>query len=47
MVYRFTIVSDEVDGFMREIQIDSDATFYDLHLALAQNVGYSTKEMAS
>ena len=47
MVYRFTIVSDEVDGFMREIQIDSDATFYDLHLAVAENVGYSTKEMAS
>ncbi len=28
MIYRFTIISDEVDDFVREIQIDPEATFY-------------------
>ncbi len=27
MIYRFTIISDEVDDFVREIQIDPEATF--------------------
>ena len=31
MIYKFRIVSDEVDNFRREICIDSDATFLDLH----------------
>ena len=30
MVYKFRIISDEVDDFLREIKIDSDASFYDL-----------------
>ena len=29
MIYRFTIISDEVDDFVREIQIDPEATFFD------------------
>ena len=28
MIYRFTIISDEVDDFVREIQIDPEATFF-------------------
>ena len=47
MIYRFTITSDEVDGFLREIKIDSDATFYDLHLAITKCTDFSAKEMAS
>ena len=31
MVYKFRIISDEVDDFLREIKIDSEASFYDLH----------------
>ena len=27
MIYRFTIISDEVDDFVREIQIDPEALF--------------------
>ena len=34
MIYRFTIISDEVDDFVREIQIDPEATFYDFHEAI-------------
>ena len=34
MIYRFTIISDEVDDFVREIQIDPEATFLDFHEAI-------------
>ena len=34
MVFRFLILSDEVDDFKREIKIDSEATFLDLYLSL-------------
>ena len=47
MVYRFTIISDEVDNFRREIQIDSDATFFDLHNAILKSVDYSNDQMTS
>ena len=32
MVFKFVILSDEVDDFLREILIESDATFEDLGL---------------
>lgn len=47
MVYRFTIISDEVDNFRREIQIDSDATFLDFHKAILASVGYPNDQMTS
>ena len=47
MVYRFTIISDEVDDFLREIQIDPDATFLDFHKAILDAVGYKEGELAS
>lgn len=47
MVYRFTIISDEVDDFVREIQIDSEATFLDLHEAILKSVDYSNDQMTS
>ena len=47
MVSRFTIISDEVDNFRREIQIDSDATFLDLHNAILKSVNYSNDQMTS
>lgn len=47
MIYKFTIVSDEVDDFVREIQIDPDATFMDLHKAILSSVGYREGELAS
>ena len=47
MVYRFTIISDEVDGFMREIQIDADATFLDLHKAILSACGYEDNQLTS
>ena len=47
MIYRFTLISDEKDGFLREIQIGSDATFEDFHDAILKSVGYPNDQMTS
>jgi uncharacterized protein YciU (UPF0263 family) len=47
MVYRFILLSDEIDKFRREIQISAEATFLDLHDAILNSVGYEKGEMAS
>ncbi len=47
MIYKFLILSDEVDNFAREISIDSENTFFDLHNAILDSVNYSKDEMAS
>lgn len=47
MIYRFTIISDEADDFMREIKIDSDATFLDLHQLIIETCGYSDDQLTS
>ena len=47
MIYRFTIISDEVDDFVREIQIDPEATFLDFHEAILKSVGYANDQMTS
>ena len=45
MIYRFTLISDEVDDFVREIQIDPEATFYDFHEAIVKSVGYTNDQI--
>lgn len=47
MIFRFTILSDEIDDFIREIQIDSTATFLDFNKAILESVGYSEQELTS
>ena len=47
MIFKFLILSDEVDNFKREIKIDADATFLDLYKSILDCTGYSDKEMAS
>jgi len=47
MIYRFILVSDEVDGFYREIQINSSATFLDFSNAILKYVGYPDDQMTS
>lgn len=47
MVYRFLLLSDEVDDFKREIKIDSEATFLDLHNAILDAAGYTKDQMCS
>ena len=47
MIYRFTIIPDEVDDFVREIQIDPEATFFDLHEAILKAANYTNDQMTS
>jgi hypothetical protein len=47
MVYRFLLLSDEVDDFNREIQISSQATFFDLHKEILKTTGYDKQQMYS
>lgn len=47
MVYKFLIISDESDDFLRKIAIDSDATFFDLHNAILDSVGYQKNLLTS
>lgn len=47
MIYRFIILSDETDAFRRDITIDSEATFLDLHNAILDSVGYTKDQIAS
>lgn len=47
MVYKFRIISDEVDDFLREIKIDSEASFYDLHEAILKCCKYKDDQMTS
>ncbi|NMA73371.1 MAG: hypothetical protein GX963_04270 [Bacteroidales bacterium] len=41
MIYKFTIISEEAEGFVREIQIDSESTFLVLHKSIFASVNYS------
>ncbi|GHV57763.1 hypothetical protein FACS1894182_07510 [Bacteroidia bacterium] len=47
MIYRFILVSDEVDDFRRDITIDSDATFFELHEAILTSVSYAKDQITS
>ena len=47
MLFRFLILSDEVDDFKREIEIDSEATFQDLHDAILDSVEFTKDQMCS
>ena len=47
MVYKFTILSDEVDNFVRVINIDSEAKFIDLHNAILDSVSYEKNLMTT
>lgn len=47
MIFSFRVVSDEVDNFRRDIQIDADATFLDLRNAIYDSIGYDKNQMCS
>lgn len=47
MVYKFLLISDEVEDFKRVIKIDSDATFKELHDVILDSVGYTKDQMTS
>lgn len=47
MVYKIKLVSDEADHFARVIEIDSEATFLNLHDAVLDSVGYTKDDITS
>jgi hypothetical protein len=47
MIYRFILISDEIEDFRRDITIDSDATFFDLHEAILASTGYNNDQITS
>jgi hypothetical protein len=47
MVYKFTMLSDEIDDFVRVIEIDSEAKFIDLHNAILDSVNYEKNQMTT
>ncbi len=47
MIYKFLILSDEVDDFLREISIDAETTFLDFQNAILDSVKYTKDQMTS
>lgn len=47
MIYRFLILSDEVDQFAREVKINSDATFLEFNNAILDSVKYTKDQITS
>lgn len=47
MIYKFRLVSDEVDNFKREIEIDADSTFLALRNIICDSVKYERPPMCS
>lgn len=47
MIYKFRIVSDEVDNFKREIEIDADSNFLTFRNAICDSLGYDKGQMNS
>lgn len=47
MLYRIKFISDEVDGFVREVKIESDATFLELNAIILKSCGYADDQMTS
>lgn len=45
MVYKFLLLSDEIDNFERIIEINSDATFSEFQKAILASVGYTDSEL--
>lgn len=47
MIYRFTIISNEADDFIREIKINADDTFYTLHRTILSSCNYLDNQFTS
>jgi hypothetical protein len=47
MIFKFRLLSSEKDDFIRDFEVRSDQTFYDLHMAIQKNCGYDSSQIAS
>ena len=47
MIYKITLLNDEVDGFKRVFECNADATFLELHKAILDSCKYPDDQMTS
>nr|WP_320120601.1 hypothetical protein [uncultured Marinifilum sp.] len=47
MIYKFRITSSEVEGFVREIEINHEQTYLEFHNAIQKAIEYDNSQMAS
>ncbi|MCF8381152.1 MAG: hypothetical protein K9H49_16385 [Bacteroidales bacterium] len=47
MVFKFRLISNEIKGFQRDIEILSDQSFYKLHCILTKSFHYDDSQLAS
>jgi len=47
MIYKFRITSSEVEGFVREIEINHEQTYLEFHNKIQETIGYDNSQMAS
>jgi len=47
MIYKFTVLSDEADDFVRVIKMDPEATFLDFNNAILESVKFDKNQMTS
>ncbi len=47
MLFRIKLISDEVEAFLREFLIESDATFLELNRAILDSCGYPDDQITS
>lgn len=47
MVYKFRLITNELEDFIRDYEVLSDQTFYDFHLIIQDNLHYDQSQLAS
>lgn len=47
MIFKFRLISNEVKDFVRDVEILSGQSFYDLHIVLTQDFHYDNTQLAS
>lgn len=47
MVYRFRLLSNEQDDFLRDFETSGSHTFYDLHMAIQNEMRYDKSQISS
>ncbi|MDI3527580.1 MAG: hypothetical protein PWR03_1763 [Tenuifilum sp.] len=47
MIYKFRVLSDEDELFLRDFEVDSESTFLTLHKAIQENLGFDPSQLVS
>ena len=47
MIYRFRMISSDQKAFLRDYEVDSNQTFFELHKIIQNNLGYDSAQLAS